>query len=109
MPFLRATPIAGPKTLWADLKAFFATRQRHQLLFATISIAIPILIVLGFNHDTKRPPRGPEIVYIQNWSPNRTDADIIAQQKQELAERQAAQKERQRQFRELKKAIGPWL
>ena len=39
-------------------------------------------------------------------SANRTDAEIIAQQKIDQAAKEAAQKERQRQFQKLEKQLG---
>ena len=37
---------------------------------------------------------------------NRTDAQIIADQKKDMAEKIAAQKEKQRQFQKLEKQFG---
>ena len=36
-----------PAAAWRDLRAFLATRQRHQLVFAALALAIPALIVLA--------------------------------------------------------------
>ena len=50
------------------------------------------------------PP--PQVVEVQLYPANRTDADIVAEQKKEMAYRQAAEKERQRQFQKLEKQFG---
>lgn len=106
---VRLRDIPSPSAVWADIRSLYRNRGPHTLLFATIAIAIPIGIVLGFQNETKRPPRPPEIIYIQNWSPDRTDADIVAQQQQERTEREAAQKERQAEFKRLHEATRGWL
>jgi len=68
---------------------------------------VTIIIIIEFLVDSKintAPP--PRIVYADSWSANRTDAEIIADQKKHQAERKAAQEERQRQFQKLEKQLG---
>ena len=48
----------------------------------------------------------PSVTYVQLYPANRTDAQIIADQKKELAEKQAFEKEKQRQFQKLEKRFG---
>ena len=50
------------------------------------------------------PP--PQIVYAESWNANRTDAEIVAQQKKDQEARRAAQLQKQRQFQELEKRLG---
>ncbi len=90
---------------WRDLRQFLVTRQRHQLVFATLSVGICVLLVLGFYHDSKFPYQ-ERIIYVQNWPANRTDAEIIAQQKVERVQKQKAQAERQAAYRRLAKMSG---
>jgi hypothetical protein len=47
-----------------------------------------------------------QIVYVESWSANRTDAEIIADQKKDQAARHAAQEEKKRQFKKLEKQLG---
>ena len=90
---------------WRDLRTFLGTRQRHQYVFAALSVGICVLLVAGFYHDSKFPV--PErIVYVQNWPANRTDAEIIAQQKVERIKKQKALAERQAAYRRLAKMTG---
>ena len=49
---------------------------------------------------------GPQITYVDLYSSNRTDAQIIADQKKDQADRLAAEKEKQRQFQKLEKQLG---
>jgi hypothetical protein len=50
------------------------------------------------------PP--PQVTYVELYSSNRTDAEIIAQQRKDMAARIAAQKEQQRQFQKLERDLG---
>jgi hypothetical protein len=90
---------------WRDLRAFLVSRQRHQLVFAALAVGLSVLLVLGFYHDSSFPV--PErIVYVENWPANRTDAEIIAQQKVERIEKKKALAERQAAYRRLAKMTG---
>jgi hypothetical protein len=50
------------------------------------------------------PP--PQIVYAESWSANRTDAEIIADQKKDQAATADALKKRQEEFKKLEKKLG---
>ena len=68
---------------------------------------VTTIIVIEFLVDSKintAPP--PQIIYVDSWTANRTDAEIIADQKKDQAERDAAAKEKQRQFQKLEKQLG---
>ena len=49
---------------------------------------------------------GPQITYVDLYPSNRTDAQIIADQKKDQADKLAAEKEKQRQFQKLEKQLG---
>ncbi len=68
---------------------------------------MPVVILYGFYIDgqTNIAP-GEQIVYAESWTGNRTDAEILASQKERQAQREAAIAERQRQFKELGKRFG---
>jgi hypothetical protein len=67
---------------------------------------MPVAIIVLFITDANTNIRpGPQIIYAESWSANRTDAEIIADQKKHQAKREAAQKERQRQFQKLDKDL----
>lgn len=98
---------ASPRAAFADLRAFLRQRSREQRIGAALSILVTTIIVIIFFVDSKintAPP--PQIVYVESWSMNRTDAEIIEQQKKDQAERDAAIKERQRQFQALENKLG---
>ncbi len=48
----------------------------------------------------------PTPTYVELYPANRTDADIIADQKKDQAEKAAIEKEKQRQYKELGKRFG---
>jgi hypothetical protein len=98
---------ASPRVLWADLRAFAAQRSRHQWIAAFFAIVMPVAIVVVFVIDgrTNIAP-GEQIIYAESWSAKRTDAEIIADQKKDQAKKEAAAKERQRQFQELERRLG---
>src|SRR5215213_2015564 len=97
----------GPRAAFNDLRAFMRQRSREQVIRAALAILVTMIIVIEFLVDSKintAPP--PQVVYAESWSLNRTDAEIVAQQKVDQAKREAAAKEKQRQFQKLEKQLG---
>ena len=98
---------ASPRAAFADLKAFMRHSSREQVIALALALLVTAIIVIEFIVDAKintAPP--PQIVYVESWSTNRTDAEIIAEQKKDQAAREAAAKERQRQFQKLENQLG---
>ena len=82
-------------------------RSREQVIGASLALLVTAIIVIEFLVDAKigtAPP--PQVVEVELYSPNRTDADIIADQKKDQAKKEAAAKERQRQFQKLENQFG---
>jgi hypothetical protein len=82
-------------------------RSREQVIGATLAVLVTMIIVIIFLVDSQintAPP--PQIIYVENYPANRTDEQIIADQKKHQAEREAAAKEKQRQFQKLEKMLG---
>jgi hypothetical protein len=74
---------------------------------AALAVLVTTIIVILFLVDPKintAPP--PQVVEVELYPANRTDAQIAADQKKDMAEQQAAKKERQRQFQQLGKQFG---
>jgi hypothetical protein len=95
---------SGPRALIADFREFTRQRSRVQWIGAAVAIAMPLLIIGGFYHDSSHGiAPGPQLIYVESWPANRTDAQIKADQVKYQAEKDAARKERQRQFRKLEK------
>jgi hypothetical protein len=97
----------GPRAARNDLLAFMRQRSREQVIGAALAILVTTIIVIEFLVDSKinTAPR-PQVVYADSWSLNRTDAEIMKQQKIDQAKREAAAKEKQRQFQKLEKQLG---
>ncbi|HEX2623843.1 MAG TPA: hypothetical protein VHM21_01165 [Sphingomicrobium sp.] len=100
-------PVSSPRVALRDLRAFLRQRSREQVIAAALSILITTIIIIIFMVDAKintAPP--PTITYVQNYAPGRTDADIIADQRKDQAEKDAFKKAKQKQFQELEKRFG---
>ena len=75
MNFLRTI---SPIRAYRDLRQFLATRKTYELVFLVLSIIVTwtIMFAIANNSEVKREYH-PNIVYVEQWSANRTDADII--------------------------------
>ena len=105
MPVL--PPVSSPRVAFQDLRNFFRNRSREHAIGAALAVLSTIIILIIFFVDSKINTAPPaQIVYVEQWSENRTDEEVIAQQKIDQAERDAALRERQRQFQKLGKQLG---
>ena len=97
----------SPWAAIADLRAFMRQRSREQVIAGSLALLVTAIIVIEFIVDAKintAPP--PRITYVELYPSNRTDAEIIADQKKDQAAKDAAIKERQRQFQKLENQLG---
>jgi hypothetical protein len=95
---------SSPRTAIRDLAAFMRHRSREQVIGACLALLVTAIIVIEFLVDPKMdtaPP--PQVVQVELYSPNRTDAQIIADEKKDQAAREAAKKADQEQFKQLAK------
>jgi len=98
---------SSPRAALADLRAVLRRRSREQAIGAALAVLITAIIVIVFFVDSSintAPP--PQVIYVDSWSQNRTDAEIIADQKKDQAAREAAMKARQQEFQKLEKQLG---
>lgn len=103
--FARLSPFAAIR----DLRLFLSARQPYELWFGILSILITGLILIGFVKDSRvARPYKPNIIYVQQWRADRTDAQITAQQKidqvaidKRKAEIDRRRKEIQAQFKRI--------
>src|SRR4029079_7268580 len=98
---------SSPRAALKDLAAFMRQRSREQLIAGALSLLVTAIIVIEFLVDANMgtaPP--PQIVEVELYPSNRTDADIIADQKKDMAERAAFEKEKQQHFQTLEKKFG---
>ena len=88
-----------------DLRRFLASRGKHEIIFLFAAFVICTLIVAGFvlGSHVAKPYQPPEIIYVQSWRADRTDAEIVAQQKID-AEKKKIQDAKEAQFEAEKRA-----
>ena len=94
------------RALAADLKAFLAARDRHHIVAMLLALLVPGLIFTAFFLQDRHYKPPVKVIYVQSWKADRTDAQIIADQKKAQAEQETRAKERQRQFKKLADQLG---
>jgi hypothetical protein len=97
---------SSPREALRDLAAFMRQRSREQVIGACLALLVTAIIVIEFLVDSKvNTTPAPEVVQVDLYSPNRTDAEIAADQKKDQAEREAQKKADQEQFNQLAKQL----
>ncbi|WP_425228668.1 hypothetical protein [Sphingomonas sp.] len=99
-----------PAGAWADLRYFFGQRRPHQWGFAALAVTLTAVTIWAFWHDSQfRKVYHRDIIYVQQWRRDRTDAEVIAQQRidgpieaRQRAEREQADAARRAQFQQVK-------
>ena len=98
---------SSPGGAFRDLLAFMRQRSREQVIGACLALLVTAIIVIEFAVDSKMGTApDPQVVDVDLYSPNRTDAQIAADQKKDQAAKEAADKEQQRQMKQLAKQLG---
>lgn len=100
-------PMVRPGAALRDLAAFLRQRSREQVIGGALAVLVTMIIVIVFFVDSKintAPPQ--QVIYVELYESNRTDAEIVADQKKDQAEKEAMARERQRQFQKLEKQFG---
>lgn len=82
-------------------------RSREQVIGACLAVLVTAIIVIEFAVDSKINTAPPEqVVEVELYSPNRTDAQIRADQQKDEAAKLAAKKATQKQYQQLAKQFG---
>lgn len=109
-PYLAAMAVfprpSRPSAVWADFKAFLRQQERIKILFALLSILMPMIIVTGFYFDSKTDKPKAQIIFVNSWPSSRTDAEII---KQNIADQKildAARLKKQQEYQRLADQLG---
>ena len=110
--FRRLSPIRAVN----DLRSYLAGRPPYELGFLAAAIVITAFFIYAFaRNDYAPPPYKPDIVYVEQWRLDRTDAEIRAAQKidqkvkaKRLAAEKAEQEKRKAQFRQMDEAMTKW-
>lgn len=79
MSFLRTI---SPLRAYRDLRQYLASRKTYELVFLVLAIIVTwtIMFAIANNSEVQKEYR-PNIVYAEQWPANRSDEQIIAQQK----------------------------
>jgi hypothetical protein len=97
---------SGPGAALRDLAAFMRQRSREQVIGACLALLVTAIIVIEFLVDSKMGTApDPQVVEVQLYSPKRTDAQIIADQKKDQAQSEAQKKADQEQYKQLAKQL----
>jgi hypothetical protein len=108
----------NPFRALADLRRFLRSRGRHEVVFLFAALFVCFLIVGGFFLSSRiiKPYQPPTIIYVQSWRADRTDAEIIAQQKIDLAKKkiddaklEKLKAEQRAAYKRLGDRLKPWL
>jgi hypothetical protein len=100
-------PMSSPRAALADLLAFLRQRSREQMIGAALAVLVTLIIMIIFFVDSTINTAPPQsVVYVESYAANRTDADIIADQKKASEERHKAEEARKREFQKLEKQLG---
>ncbi|MDP9086089.1 MAG: hypothetical protein M3N02_04885 [Pseudomonadota bacterium] len=105
MPVL--PPPVGPIAALKDFAAVFRHGRREKIIGGMLAILSTIIIVILFLVDPQintAPP--PTIIYVEQYSPSRTDADIKRDQIKDQKAREAAKEARKKEFQQLEKKLG---
>ena len=110
--FSRLSPIRAIQ----DLRVFLSHRHPYELGFLFLSIVITGLIIAAFVKDSHfERTYKRDIIYVQNWRADRSDAEIRAQlakdapiEKARRDEFLKAQEERKAAFKRYDDALKKW-
>jgi len=100
--------MVNPRAAMSDFAAAIGgDSKRDRLLGITLAVLVTTIIMIIFFVDAKintAPP--PRVTYVELYAPTRSDADIVASQKKDSAERKAFREEKKRQFQALQKRLN---
>ena len=101
-----------------DFRQFVVTRKRYEWWFMLASLASCVVIATAFFYDSyvETPWKRPEIIWVQDWRLDRTDAEIVAQQKIDQAKKEAEDARikklrdaNAKKYQDMKDKYGGWL
>ncbi|GGO95200.1 hypothetical protein [Stakelama pacifica] len=106
----------SPLRAYRDLRGFLVQRRPHELVFMVIAAFLTMIVIAGFVHDSRvEVPYKENIIYVESWPLNRSDAEIRAQQKIDMEkQREDAEKleklraERRAQFQRIDNSLDSW-
>lgn len=100
-------PPVGPRAALKDFAAVFRHGKREKMIGGALAILSTIIIVILFLVDPQintAPP--PTIIYVEQYGPDRTDADIKRDQARDQAARDAYKEAKKAEFRKIEQKLG---
>ncbi|MFD1789643.1 hypothetical protein ACFSC3_18975 [Sphingomonas floccifaciens] len=99
-----------------DLRLYLASRQKYELVFLFVSIVLTTLLIAGFVKDSRvEKVYKRDIVYVENWRADRSDAEIKAGQLRDMATRtkldamqEKAMADRKASFKRVDDKLSSW-
>ena len=103
--------MVNPRAALSDVAAAIGgDTRRDRILGLTLDVLVTTIILIIFFVDAKintAPP--PRVTYVETYAPDRTDADIVASQKLDSAERKAFREKKMREFQAIQKRFNKQL
>lgn len=101
-------PMVNPRAAMSDFAAAVrGDNKRDRIIGLALAVLITIIILIIFFVDAKINTAPPQrVTYVELYAPTRSDADIIAAQKKDSAERKAFREQKKAQFKELEKRFN---
>jgi hypothetical protein len=101
---------ARPDLAWRDLRDQLREPRPYRWHFMALAAAMTFAVFsVMFQEGAKGPPPPPEIVYIESWRADRSDAEIIATNiaaTKARKEREAAEAASRERIRQMYKTLG---
>lgn len=103
----------APVRAYRDLRLFLSTRQRYELWFLALSLFLTGLAVWALFKDSHfERAYKRNIIYVENWRADRSDAEIKAKQvvdqarrEKLIAEMRAREEKRKAEFKRVDDAL----
>lgn len=104
----KAFPQPAFKEAGNDLKSVFSRMDRRRWLFLGLSCAMTFALIYGFllDSDLRKLGPGPQLIFVESWSNERSDAEIKAQQQRDASVKRKQEEYRREQFQALEKKLG---
>jgi len=97
---------SSPRAAWRDLLSFIRQREREHVIGASLAFLVTAIILIIFLVDPKVNTAPPEqVTWVELYPSNRTDAEIIADQKKDAAVRAEFKRKKQEGFRKIDKDL----
>lgn len=97
---------SSPRAVYRDFVSFVRHREREHVIGGALAVLVTMIIVIIFLVDPKVNTASPEqITYADIYPANRTDAEIIADQKKDSAARAEFKRKHQQVFKKIDKDL----